>query len=906
MGQNNGNESITTLDSSGNGYDGTVTNATWVTANKGLTDYYDFVLASEAIISGNGAVPDVQNITQGMVSCWVNVDNIGVLKIFWGFSDSGDNDSNMRLYWAAGNQKIQALCVENNSIKYNDWFDGAPILVANAWTHLVLVQNGVSPVLYVNGIGPYSINSTNLVDPTAWFHTVNDIDSVTIGAWVRSGSPTQFSDQKIWAYELSENVPTDAEILSNYKTQVAQLGIASQASYDLGLDDNKVLDVTFSGDTVQDGSVNAFALTDTATSNVDLGVINGARSFNGSTSKIALPSGVLITSDTECTFVFWAKKDTGADHARLLAYNSDGLYCLLRMCNGDVDNTFDVDLAGGGGIAISTSVHEWHHYVFTAIEGGVTKLYVDGIEEGASSNTNFQQTLTVGRYIGSNRGGNARFFDGSMDEVKIFNTALSTTNITDLYEKESVLFGNIDGIWDYSWYDNLVAFYTFNDGTSKNWADMGRTGNNGTDTAVTYSIANGDAEFNGSTSFISLPSVIGNFETNDSFNVSAWINPNSFAGNKFIFGKQVNGGDWEGWGLRQDSAHKLTLFLIGVDPSSRILVSSPINSLTSNVWQHVTASYDGSSSASGVTLYIDGVEQVPEIFSDNLDESILSDVDLSIGSLNGGDSSWSFSGLMDNAMILDTELTPTQIQEELFDDQKATFGYLVGWDDETFADDTVALYTFNRDSSQDYSGNGNHGTDTAVSYSDGVAEFNGSTSYINLGDSIDFHMGSGGSDLPFSASMWLYQNVDETTSPFGKFGGGGANEYEMLTLAGDGYSFRCYDDSNNVYIGRKTSSGLITNEWVHLAFTYDGSALNSGITIYINGVQTATIDAGSGSYFAMSNESTDLTIGMRRNGSIHYDGLMDNFMLVKGIELTPIEIQTLYNDYPHEGFTAGQ
>ena len=87
-----------------------------------------------------------------------------------------------------------------------------------------------------------------------------------------------------------------------------------------------------------------------------------------------------------------------------------------------------------------TFLNNWNHVV-GVYNGSNVIIYVNGIKQtlmssitgNIDSNTN---SLFVGSYDGT-----VQFFDGSIDEVRIFNRALNATEIKRLYERTRILFG---------------------------------------------------------------------------------------------------------------------------------------------------------------------------------------------------------------------------------------------------------------------------------------------------------------------------------------------------------------------------------------------------------------------------------------------------------------------------------
>ena len=116
----------------------------------------------------------------------------------------------------------------------------------------------------------------------------------------------------------------------------------------------------------------------------------------------------------------------------------------------------------------------------------------------------------------------------------------------------------------------------------------------------------------------------------------------------------------------------------------------------------------------------------------------------------------------------------------------------------------------------------------------------------------------------------------------------------------DSYSTRLDDNSpRNVinFHGRSTTNGggvsstgaVPTGEWVHVAVTFDVSALGDDTSFYINGVLDSTADYGS----ALSLNDYALRIGNSISGSWSYwNGMIDDVQIYN-TALNAGQIQTV-------------
>ena len=120
-------------------------------------------------------------------------------------------------------------------------------------------------------------------------------------------------------------------------------------------------------------------------------------------------------------------------------------------------------------------LNQWQHIAAT-YDGTYQKIYVNGIlipsKEGVFSISNSSRNL----FIGSSQNYQDRFFDGRIDEVRIWNCVRSQSKIQRTMNNE--LFGQESG---------LIAYYNFNQGTPAGnntglttLYDQTANGNNGT------------------------------------------------------------------------------------------------------------------------------------------------------------------------------------------------------------------------------------------------------------------------------------------------------------------------------------------------------------------------------------------------------------------------------------------
>lgn len=91
-----------------------------------------------------------------------------------------------------------------------------------------------------------------------------------------------------------------------------------------------------------------------------------------------------------------------------------------------------------------------------------------------------------------------------------------------------------------------------------------------------------------------------------------------------------------------------------------------------------------------------------------------------------------------------------------------------------------------------------------------------------------------------------------------------AEEVEYRFYTGPDATLRLWvmDELNTVHIARNSAvGGLVVGQWYVLIATYDGTRVNGGIRLFINGVRNDVLDAGAGAYTAMHNMAVVTSIG---------------------------------------------
>jgi len=212
----------------------------------------------------------------------------------------------------------------------------------------------------------------------------------------------------------------------------------------------------------------------------DTQLSNKALYFDGS-DEVIIPSASSLNPTNALTVMAWIHADDWIGNQRILQKGVDDQYRLLDEGN------LEFGLAGVSGGDIGTplpTTGAWHHVAGT-YDGSTITLYVDGVKRVSNSASGPLQTSSTSLYIGnkplSSYPGDR--FKGIIDEVRIYNRALSNQEINDTMINASpvtsglVLYLSFDALEgstcpDLSGYENDGVNYGAEIVTSFDWSDF--------------------------------------------------------------------------------------------------------------------------------------------------------------------------------------------------------------------------------------------------------------------------------------------------------------------------------------------------------------------------------------------------------------------------------------------------
>ena len=167
--------------------------------------------------------------------------------------------------------------------------------------------------------------------------------------------------------------------------------------------------------------------------------IDGGLDFEASDGADSISVGSFDVSGTELTLSAWIKPETdGYDQRIITKSTSSSVSTQYWQLNNELGST-EFRLKAGGTtdrLIVSTSLAAgtWYHLAGT-YDGTTMRLYIDGVEVGNlvhSVGGALSTSASVPVVIGDSPSG-SRAYDGEMDDVRVYQRALTATDITTLY-----------------------------------------------------------------------------------------------------------------------------------------------------------------------------------------------------------------------------------------------------------------------------------------------------------------------------------------------------------------------------------------------------------------------------------------------------------------------------------------
>ena len=803
-----------------------------------------------------------------------------------------DGSNELGIGWALGGMLLTNFPHPTNGWTFKGAMDSFKI-----WTSALTAVQVVHD--FEDHTGTPSVPGDDPGDPDAlWLDFEDDPrDATDVKKVVPDDSSNSNVGHIIGMPSLSSNVPTVAADTSPNAIHFGQLRF--QGTNPLSHNVPRIAPDAGSGD--NDGKLVGFDVADPTTSSVpevfpddtnngNIGLIRGGVGAGSLTKQI--PSGatgnaVLMdgvddyidlthalsdrASDTVGTWSIWMRPNDGtpSNYRMLVVVGDSGTEEMISLwvnTGGHIKG-----LAQDGSLGASTKQWEftsdsvvtasdtWHHVVLVQ-NGTVPILYIDGEIEPITFDVTTDQTFwlsdlsNLSNYrVGVQEfGGDPKqwFWEGTLDDFRHFDSALSASNVKFLYEDFTGTSAETDpGSGD------LQIHLPFD---SKDIA-LG--------TGVTFDGVDDVIKFDP-----------GGCESDTAGTVAFWMRPAAGTASSvqciFSAGDDGSTGDYlEIYALNSDITYSFRNDGGTTDDISTTSDNAPVEQ-----WTHVAVV----SSGTAITIYLNGVSQALTVGSGANSGNWFGDITTpgldvgAIGALVRSTTQEYFEGDIDDVRVYSDALTAAEVHFLLADhpstgpaaDDPGTANLVGHWDLEI---DAATGKSFLFDGTDDQVIVRDHADIQDIFATGGTV-----MCWINVASDGESNGGRIIAKVTDPSSGWTLQVADEAS---------GKVKVEF-------YQIFSGDDGN----WATTSTEVFLNQWTHVAVTYDASDVANNAIIYINGVAVAITEVTTPVGTFASDVGDDLTIGNRSDGALTFDGLIDD-PRIYNLELAAQQILALAQDF---------
>jgi len=646
------------------------------------------------------------------------------------------------------------------------------------------------------------------------------------------------------------------------------------------------------------------------------GLGGGTLDFDGADDYVIAPDDDSLDVTDAITISAWIfPRGWGENNqGRIVDKSGSGGY-IFQLVNNFNDFVVDGLMVQGFGGACNGSfacsnanaitLNTWQHVIFVYDGNGTGTFYVNGSLAGVDATLSDPTAGTSGLHIGNRSSDTARAFDGLIDDVRIYNRALSTSEISYLYNKAKP-----------------IAHWKFDEGSGTTTTFDSAGSNDGT---LNGSMTESDwvqgkygtaLDFDGSDDYIQTTSA--DLKTLNDFTLGGWFKADATDHAHHIVWQGVSGAN--GWGNGQEmhltiggaigagNVDDVLSFMLGDSDggdSTVLYLTTPFTD-TAN-WNHAMVTVSDLSGTPTAELFLNGVSVDTDTGTTAGTPRTNWDTNLRIGR-PGADSRY-FDGFIDDVRIYNYARTPEQIRTDYNAGLAVKFG---GSPNRDINRGLVGYWNFEEGAGQttnDQTDEGNNGTlgATTTASSDDPFWTTGKPSTSiggSTGGALDFERdnsehvsipddGSLSSLDKFTVTAWVNIetiNAGDQMTIISHAGVNSVREFEFGVQT-DGTLFAALEPDSGV---NPASTGVLgVGTWIHVSLVAD---ITGSQVLYIDGVQDGTGTAVRTSH----NSNIPLSIGARESsvsaGGITqwFDGKIDEVRIYNRA-LSASEVRYLYN-----------
>jgi hypothetical protein len=393
--------------------------------------------------------------------------------------------------------------------------------------------------------------------------------------------------------------------------------------------------------------------------------------FNGTNGYVNVANAPSLQLASALTLEAWINPSLLNGVWRDVIYKANDNYYLVA------DSTSSKPATGGstfGGALFGTgalTTNTWTHLAGT-YDGITVRLYVNGVQVSSRAQTGPIAVSANPLQIGGDSV-YGQYFQGSIDEVRVYNRALSAAEIQ--VDRNTPITTSTPTPTPTSTPTatptptasptatptstptptatpsvGLMAAYSFNEGSGTIVRDASGNGNNGTPQGGASWTASGRfgnaISFNGTNAYVNVPSST-SLQLTSAMTLEAWINPSLISG---VWCDVIYKGT-DNYYLEADSTNG--------KPATRATTGGALfgtGALTTNTWTHLAGTYDGTT----LRLYVNGMQVSSRAQTGPI---TVSTNPLQIG----GDSFYGqyFQGTIDEVRVYSRPLSAAAIQSDM-------------------------------------------------------------------------------------------------------------------------------------------------------------------------------------------------------------------------------------------------
>jgi hypothetical protein len=627
------------------------------------------------------------------------------------------------------------------------------------------------------------------------------------------------------------------------------------------------------------------------------GVLGKAISLDGVNDYVILDTADKLGLNGEFTVSAWIKPNAVTGDYGILAMDTGSGSTLLHL---NIRNSklymgfFGNDTAGNQTLTAGT----WYHVTFR-YSGGVQETYINGVLDAQSSG---HAPMTGTSMVNIGRYGNSNYYNGLIDNLAIQNRAISTTEITALYN--AGIAGKTPAM------TSQVAYLQSENNTqdTRNINAFTTSGN------TTYTAGKVGTAFlfdgAGDAVTATTPTKL------DSAQISyaTWFKLADTTNYPTLLGRQFS----------NNLGYMLHL---GPDGSLRVRVDTDLavnqisqvsTGLDDNNWHLAVLTLNQSTNQ--IQLSVDGSTLSTSSFTGTFSNGTAGNMQLGAGIIGGYD----YQGALDETQIFNRQLTNAEVAQlyasglrgsdvgnntgiEISNSSGNDIGGLTTAERNIISGNTTNNVLINgngipsgtiswwkADGNANDTLGSNNGTLTngATIVSNGKSgsafSFDGINDYVNIPNESNFDF----ANQQFTVDGWFKTSVTGTDQHLIAKGSSGQWQWGLRIEGDNKLAAIFWDSSGSNVVSARSNNALTDGQWHYFAAVFDTRTTSEDIQFFVDGaLQTSVTNSGASRDYGTGN--ANVYIGGRGDGAHFFNGQMDDIAIV-GRAMSQDEIQAIY------------